>query len=533
MEHANTTGKSFWILVIALSVVGFLTGFFGFRTEGEGVLNSAYSTFQLFILHHSFEGKINTCWLEWSRWIIFGVFLLLTFQLFITIVAPRFIQYAKIQFFYSDHIIICGLNKITVSLVEKYPEKQIVVLVEEANKYAETLKAKGAKLLTGDFTDPNFLRKAKLKRASKLFAIIDNDKINVKIAHSVFSCLENRKRRKDALKCFILIKDRELKTLLEESLPFKYKTATFDGIPFNINELGIKYGIAANIDKILPKEIKTPPEILLIGLTEKTEMALLNLAQGLTMQRETFRFTIVEKNTRKIRFFKRKYAYIQDFAEIKISNEIKSEQQFDSVLVCSDNPIEAMKQAVAIRYLLGRNEPNILVFCEEADTFTEVLQNELEKKRIFLINLFGQMAGYVFELDKSIEEKAKEAHYFWNTLYNQNKEWDAMTGHFKQSNRNQILDNYLRMYMARGEKFEDFKNRLISFSDDEKETLAMMEHRRWMIEKYDNGWMLGKRDNELKRHDCLVPWEELPTGQQAKDYDVINLMIKLINNQTR
>jgi hypothetical protein len=533
-QSYNFLRKNWWITVLlTLSVTGGALSIWGLGLAKEKVhfLNSLYETFQMFLLHHVFPEEMP--WqLQVGRWVIFAAFLWATFRLFFEIIAPQVHKNLKILV-HQNHIIICGLNKMTINLVEKYSDKQIVVLAEETNKYAETLKAKNVILLIGDFTDESIWWKAKLKKASRLFAVIDNDKMNVKIARSVFSYLENKTREKEALKCFVLIKDRELKTILEESDLFKYKTATFDGIPFNISEIGMKYGIATNIDKILPEEIKTPPEILLIGLTEKTEVALLNLVHCLTMQRESFRFTIVEKNTRRIRYFQRKYSYLQDFAEIKTVSEIEIEKQFDSVLVCNDNPIEAIKQAVEIRYRFGENrkDKNILVFCYEPDTLNEVLKSELEKKKIFIVNLFGEIAEYIFELDKNIEEKAKETHHFWNTLYKQNKEWDEMPGHFRQSNRNQILDNYLRIYIARSEKFGDFKNRLISFSDDEKETLARMEQRRWMLEKLRNGWVLGERNNELKRHDCLIPWEELSEVQQAKDYDAINLMIKLLDNQ--
>ena len=531
-SSCNFLRKNWWVTVLlTLSVVGSVLSIWGLMKEKGNFLNSLYETFQMFILHHSFPDEMS--WqLQVGRWVIFVVFLWVTFRLFFEIIAPQALKNLKILG-YQNHIIICGLNKIAVSLTEKYEGKQIIVLSEETNKYAESVKKQGVKLLTGDFADKGFWENAKLEKAGKLYAIIDNDKINVKIAQAVSSYLENRKKKNETLKCFVLIKDRELKNILEESALFKYKTATFDGIPFNINEMGMEYGIAMNIDKILPEEIKTPPEILLIGLTEKTEMALLNLVHCLTMQRETFRFTIVERNTRKIRYFQRKYSYLQDFAEIKMVNEIENGKQFDSVLICTDNPIEAIKQADAIRYLLGRNEPDMLVFCNEPNTFNEVLKNELEKKKIFSIDLFGQIAGYVFDLDKNIEDKAKEAHYFWNTLYHENIEWDELPGHFRQSNRNQILDNYLRIYIARGKKFEDFKSRLVSFSDDEKETLAMMEHRRWMLEKLDDGWVRGERNNEFKRHNCLEFWEKLPKEQQAKDYNAIDLMTKLLENQSK
>jgi hypothetical protein len=328
--------------------------------------------------------------------------------------------------------------------------------------------------------------------------------------------------------------------MLEESLLFKESAGTFDAALFNINEMGIKYGIAMNIDKILPAKMTTPPEILFVGLTEKTGTALFNLTHCLTMQREAFRFTIAENDAEKIRLFEKqcRKLHLRDFAGIEISGDdlekVCSGNTFGSIFICIENPTDAIKQAVEIHYLLGKNAPNILLFYNKTDTFNRVMEAELEKKKIYPINLFEEITNYVFDLEgeesRKIEEKAKEAHYFWNLIYNMNKEWESMPAHFKQSNRNQILDNFLRTYIAFGRKFDEIKEHPVSFPDGERdrETLSIMEHRRWMLEKYENGWILGTRDNSIKRHNCLIPWEELSDIEQAKDADAIDLMIRLL-----
>ncbi|GHT77383.1 hypothetical protein AGMMS50262_18220 [Bacteroidia bacterium] len=413
-----------------------------------------------------------------------------------------------------------------MNLAEKYNDKKIVVLAEETNKYAETLRRKGVKLLIGDLSDKNFLQRAKIKTASQVFAVIDNDdKKNVEIAQNI-----SQISKRNVLECFTLINDRKLKTVLEESALFKYQTGNFDGILFNINEMGIKYGIATNIDKILPDKIETPPEILLVGLTEKTEIIFLNLAHCLTMKGKKFKFAVVEKDDSKVSEFKTKYAYLQNFADVDfVCEEIIKDRQFNCIFVCTENQTEAIIKAVEIRYILGKNEPNIIVFANDKETFEEVLKTELEQKKVVVINLFCQIADYVFDLEKHIEEQAKTAHYFWD----KNKPYDEQSGHFKQTNRNQILDNYLRTYIALGEKMTVIKNRSILFSDNEKETLAIMEHRRWMLEKYENGWIFGVRvkPDEFKRHDCLIEWEKLPDGETQKDFNAIDLMIQLLNSQ--
>lgn len=44
-------------------------------------------------------------------------------------------------------------------------------------------------------------------------------------------------------------------------------------------------------------------------------------------------------------------------------------------------------------------------------------------------------------------------------------------------------------------------------------------HISWMKQKLDDGWKFGPvKDAEKKEHPCLVPFEQLPKEQQAKDY---------------
>lgn len=48
---------------------------------------------------------------------------------------------------------------------------------------------------------------------------------------------------------------------------------------------------------------------------------------------------------------------------------------------------------------------------------------------------------------------------------------------------------------------------------------AGASHNNWMKDKIDAGWTWGNAKNEdLKTHPCLVPFLELPTAQQAKDF---------------
>lgn len=44
-------------------------------------------------------------------------------------------------------------------------------------------------------------------------------------------------------------------------------------------------------------------------------------------------------------------------------------------------------------------------------------------------------------------------------------------------------------------------------------------HDSWMAEKISAGWVFGLvKDADAKTHPCIVPYDELPPDQKAKDY---------------
>ena len=50
-----------------------------------------------------------------------------------------------------------------------------------------------------------------------------------------------------------------------------------------------------------------------------------------------------------------------------------------------------------------------------------------------------------------------------------------------------------------------------------EEALARNVHEVWAAGRIEDGWTKGPRNDELKQHPCLVPYEELP--EEEKDYD--------------
>lgn len=59
----------------------------------------------------------------------------------------------------------------------------------------------------------------------------------------------------------------------------------------------------------------------------------------------------------------------------------------------------------------------------------------------------------------------------------------------------------------------------VNFHLENTEAKADSSHNNWMKEKVESGWVYGEvKDAEAKTHPCIVPFNQLPKEQQAKDY---------------
>jgi hypothetical protein len=58
----------------------------------------------------------------------------------------------------------------------------------------------------------------------------------------------------------------------------------------------------------------------------------------------------------------------------------------------------------------------------------------------------------------------------------------------------------------------------VVFDHDNPGTTPEMLHESWGAQKIADGWVYGPvKDAEKKTHPCLVPYDQLPPEQQAKD----------------
>lgn len=553
------------ILTILFALSGIVLGFVGFQQPLEfssPFFYQLYETVRMFLLNRQVEPDQINVYILLSSWLIFIAFLIFTFRLFLKVLAPRALDRFVIRYSYKNHIVVCGLNELSMSFIEKCKEKKIVVITGNKNNvYHESLRQRNIKIIEGDANDLQVLKLAKIKEAAKVYILKSDDKTNVEIAYKVYTELMKVKRKsKYPLKCFVLIKDLELKRVLHDSLLFKgtgknaKEVFVFDAILFNIAETGVHYGLIQHIDILFNNYTPdSSPEILIIGLGKEAVHVIMSLAHGLTSRGKALSFTILEENPEKIDLYS--YKYLHQFAGFKFikkdfrklsgdefNTEVGSVDMFSSIFICYDDKLENLKQAFSFTRKIKHKHPPVIICCDSPESFGEIMcildtgNNSFAKENnIHIINTFEETFDYLFELDKNIEDCAILTHQKWNEISKDNTIFDMQPEHFKQSNRNQVLDSFYKMFLVKEIKLSNCRlsPQPFVFDEKEKEWMAQMEHRRWAIEKYAYGWTYSeKRDNHLLKHPDLVEWDVLSDEAKEKDRIPILLMEEYIKYKT-
>lgn len=69
-----------------------------------------------------------------------------------------------------------------------------------------------------------------------------------------------------------------------------------------------------------------------------------------------------------------------------------------------------------------------------------------------------------------------------------------------------------------------------SLTDGEYETMAKVEHERWVAERLRAGWQRGARNDDERTHPSLVPWHELPEAERDVDRKLVRALPDLLES---
>ena len=107
--------------------------------------------------------------------------------------------------------------------------------------------------------------------------------------------------------------------------------------------------------------------------------------------------------------------------------------------------------------------------------------------------------------------------------------WDALKGFVKGSNLSAADYHTIRLLVMEKRKLRT--DNPSALTEEEKSLLSEMEHVRWSRYHFLNYWKKGSiRDNEKKIHPCLARFSELSPETQKKDFNNVEILLKLNQN---
>lgn len=549
-----------WVLVISFGYVGFTKHFNAIgQTRSYGDI--LYRTLQLFALEFSAVSEPISWELQAAR------FLAPTMAVYTAIQAVASIFWAQIQLFrvrfMRDHIVICGLGRKGYLLSQAFRsrgERVIVIEQDTGNDFLGQCRENGVAVLIGNATDPGLLRQTRVERAKYVICVCGSDGANAEIAVNVHKLVSGRKGK--ALSCLVHIYDLHLYNLLREREMAMGEIDAFRLGFFNVFESGARVLLQEHPPSNDASGLRS--HIVIVGLGRLGESIVINAARARWESHaegsSQLRITMIDKqaNTRKESLCLR-YPKLEQACELVPKQLDVKEPDFERgdflfndqgypdttvVYVCLDDDSNALSTALILHQQLRTLEiPIVVRMLHEAGLATLLRKRNMEHDSFVSLHAFGlldrtctpeSISGCTYEiLARSIHEKYVASERRKGSTPETNSSmlsWEDLPETLRESNRNQV--EHIRVKLeAIGCDIavtNDWDVQPFHFSEKEVDSLARMEHERWIDERLRSGFRYGTTKDQKKTHPDLVPWEQLPEEAKEKDRDTVHQLSELL-----
>lgn len=454
----------------------------------------------------------------------------------------------------TGHAVICGLGQKGSQLARDFlaaGSRVVAIEEDEGNDEARACRELGAHILWGNAADSLVLREAGAGRAACVIATCGDDAINAEIALLTYGLAEEKHAAVSRpTLCLIHVANQTLLALLRDHPVFSAASHLVETRVFNAFQDAARLGLAMHPpDRGLitagdPRQV----HLVLIGFGQMGEAVGLQAARiGHYANGKPLHITVIDRaaEARKKRFLAR-YPQFERICQIDfVTGDADETRILDSllewvsdadsvttVMVCFDGDRRGLFCALSIHaHLKGRPAP-ICVRMAEDMTLTALWDHDSDAaNQRPPVSAFGktlEICTRTALLDPKIDYLAQAIHRRYVEKRKADgvtesdpsmRPWAKLNPDLRDSNRQQAdhISVKLRAIGCHGAEPGRAGNAVKSFTDDEVETLARMEHARWNAERFLGGWTPGPRDAEKKTSPYLVEWDDLP--ENIKEYD--------------
>lgn len=530
-----------WVLVAGLAFWGLTVG-----KPGSSIWNRLYAIPDFF----SFSITDDTAELDWriqlARFLGPIAFASTFYAAAATVLRDQIARF-RLRFA-KDHVVVAGLGEKGSRLAVSFADagrRVVAIEPDPANPHRATVSRRGVTVLTGEATDPEVLREAGLPRAADLVVMAD-DATNAEIV-AVARRLE-RDPAEPALRASVHLVDPQISRLLR-TRELSAGTASVRTDFFNVFQRGARLWLA-DTDPFAPRADRRPPHVVILGVGVLGEAVAVAVAQRWAEQAEAgappLRLTLVDPDAsarfRSLRL--RHPALLLHTAAEAIDldadrpvpdageafRELLAEGTVTAAYVCDDDDTAALSTALFVRHALGVSPAMVAVRTRSEDGLALLVDDGATSDPLHQIQGFALLdrTCTAEAVDGGTNETvARAIHDDYVTRARQLgitgsavAEWDELDRDTQESNR-RAADGAVRALALVGcvlTPLYGWDGAGFAFSEDELEVLARAEHERWSEDRRRAGWTYAAvRDNDRRRHPALVPWDELPEHEKAKN----------------
>jgi hypothetical protein len=559
-NRLNQAWKHLRIPVLCIAIAtSFVIGFIGFQKysqlsgSGYNELSSIYASLELF----KFSGGVLSTPIPWelevARWLSpFLAAYALVFS--IASLFKKQLREAGVSF-YKQHVVICGLGKKGLLLARNFHKsgyKVVVIEIDPANPFVSVCRDDGIIVIAGDARDKPTLKKANIQGADYLVCVTGEDVLNSDIALIAKKSLVQRRSGK--LNCSIHVEDPTLWTLLRLQEFTSRQSEHFRLDFFNIYDQGAKqllqeYPIQNDGDS------QGEPHLFFIGFSSFSEQLLLNTSRqwigGRSQSGRKFKASIVDPEAGKYKArIKRQFSLIDNTSVIEghstieeagegISQEFtrdKLQSRASRIYIHFEDENIGLTSALSILNRIQEEGVEVIVTMnEEIGLAALIKENAASNDRLRKLHFFGLLErtctpNLVFNSMNESITRSIHSNYLEMmatiTGVNANSAnqvpWEELGEDLKEMNRDQAdsIGGKLRSISCEIIPWTDYGAQEFTFTGEEIEKMAKMEHERWAQQKLLQGWKYAPaRDDQKKEHPSLLSWDDPGFSESEKEKD--------------
>ncbi len=545
-----------WPAIVAAAVVALVLGYVGFARyfdaagEQRTFWDILYRDLQLFTIE---SGSVNG-WVPWelqvARFLAPAVTMVTAVAAVAALLSER-LRLARLRFA-RDHTLICGLGRKGLLVAETLAdrsERVVVIENDELNDHLDRLRERGITVLLGDASDPQLLRRARAGHAKRVLAVCGEDAVNAEVA---LRCRDlSRESGGSPLDCYVhivdgdlcrLLKEQELRGSVEDLMRLEF---------FNVFESGARVLVRQYPPFSIEDETSAgaAPHVLVVGCGNMGSNVVARSARewwrtGPGSERR-LTVTVVDREARarcaamQVRWPRLIESCDLIPVEVDVTSAVFERGDFldggpkrrppvSIAYVCLDDDSRGLSAALAVHRRARRRSVPVVVrmsydtglagLVADAEGFEglsgfAVISWVCDPDRLF--------AGTHETIAHAIHESYMVERLALGETESSNPAvvpWERLPGDLRESNRRQA-DHVVARLVAVGcdiAPLSDWEAERFSFTGDELDVMAQMEHERWCDERRAAGWAFrtGAKDLERKTSPYLVPWDDLSEAMQ-------------------